>query len=414
MPDLPSASLQELAARGLLGRCDSARRVLADLSSIATYSPDAAYVWRGQDCAAWDPQSGLYRRVARSRKIPDGNGRAVTLTLENALLTDARAAGYVAGDDLADLATLTHFGAATRLLDVTVDPMTALWFAVQDEGRWEDDGVLFGVDAAQLSAAEGGSLKIPNIGSADASPPTCLFVRLPASNERMKMQRGAFLLPPLVYGDHRDLLTLLRPDAEYATVAAMTDLASGEAAGGQPSPLLALVVPAETKPGIKSLLTRSFGFTAYAVYPDLPGFCQANAAAVEFDDRLVLGLSPDYQPYSEPDMCLLYDVSVVAAPGEVLMPSEDVSAWRTRTADDMFYKPSEAVVALGVDADGVVVAAGEASVTTVDGVPAQHVAIHIAEDSPQLRDRFVGFSVPAAYARPCLAFTSRYFSLLRT
>jgi len=66
-----------------------------------------------------------------------------------------------------------------------------------------------------------------------------------------------------------------------------------------------------------------------------------------------------------------------------------------------------------VDADGVVVAAGEASVTTVGGVPPQHVAIYIAEDSPQLRDRFVGFSVPAAYARPCLAFTSRYFSLLR-
>jgi hypothetical protein len=120
MQDPASQTLASLSELGLVQRPESTRHVLSDLSAVATFSPQASYVWRGQDAAAWEPQAGLYRRVARSKKFPDHSGRAVILTLEAKLLADARAAGYVSGSELADFATLTHYGAATRLLDVTV------------------------------------------------------------------------------------------------------------------------------------------------------------------------------------------------------------------------------------------------------------------------------------------------------
>jgi hypothetical protein len=287
--------------------------------------------------------------------------------------------------------------------------MTALWFAVQDEGRWDDDGVLFGFDAAQLVSSEGGDIEVPPIGRPDQGSLRCVFVKLPASNERMKMQRGAFVVPPLVFGDHRDLLTILDPAVCYAPIADMTDLRVTKEHAPDPAPIVALIVPADSKPAIKSLLTRSFGYTAHSVYPDLPGYCLSNSAAVEFDDRLWIDVREDYEPYATPDLCVVYPADDRRELPDLRLPKGAVSAWLAQQdASRDLYQPSGAIAGLGVDSSGVIVVVGEAIV--IDPMDSDGASIlRVESGSPDLRDRFVGFAVAGNFPEPYLGFTSRYF-----
>lgn len=41
------------------------------------------------------------------------------------------------------LATLQHYGMPTRLLDITADPLVALFFCVSDDGHDEEEGAVY-------------------------------------------------------------------------------------------------------------------------------------------------------------------------------------------------------------------------------------------------------------------------------
>ena len=67
---------------------------------------------------------------------------------------------------LESLATLQHFGAPTRLIDVTFNAYTGLWFAVEEkyndhgERAYEDtDGRIFAIDVTQRLINEIDSLR---------------------------------------------------------------------------------------------------------------------------------------------------------------------------------------------------------------------------------------------------------------
>jgi hypothetical protein len=103
------------------------------ISHIALLAKGRTYAWRGQSDATYKLSSSLYRRIENS-------GEAVSekalRTEEIKILEEARRWGLgrdlgPSATDLHLLALLQHHGVPTRLLDVTSNPITALWFAAE-------------------------------------------------------------------------------------------------------------------------------------------------------------------------------------------------------------------------------------------------------------------------------------------
>ncbi|WP_062073665.1 FRG domain-containing protein [Demequina sediminicola] len=87
-------------------------------------------VWRGVRNADWGVHSSLYRRLS------DVLGYRPTETemvdAEKEILRRARQDWRFDGVDALELfAQIQHFGGPTRLIDVSEDPLAALWFAVE-------------------------------------------------------------------------------------------------------------------------------------------------------------------------------------------------------------------------------------------------------------------------------------------
>lgn len=97
--------------------------------------------------------------------------------------------------DLALLAMLQHHGAATPLLDVSLDPLVALYMAVVSPNPADDDndGVLFAIRRPQstLMAFDSGPFnEVYNQLPDDAA----VLYTAPDVSERLRIQRGHFLL----------------------------------------------------------------------------------------------------------------------------------------------------------------------------------------------------------------------------
>jgi FRG domain len=110
--------------------------------------------WRGVVNSEYALHSSVYRRfLARWGTPPDESDVVV---LDSGILKAARKRWRF--DNLSALETLAHiqhYGGPTRLLDVSFNPLVALWFAVEqkfDDGKQlpDTDGRIFVFDATDL------------------------------------------------------------------------------------------------------------------------------------------------------------------------------------------------------------------------------------------------------------------------
>lgn len=105
--------------------------VMQVLGRVGVYSRGQRFAWRGLSSADFDVTSSLQRRLgshAREKHVRDA---------EQAILKSSREWGLGVTesahvDDLQLLADHQHYGAPTRLIDFTSNPVTALWFACQE------------------------------------------------------------------------------------------------------------------------------------------------------------------------------------------------------------------------------------------------------------------------------------------
>lgn len=178
------------------------RELLRAVLDLHGYFGDReTWLWRGQANSSYLLSPGVHTRVKTSGlPLTDENVKLTT----RRLLDSTRASRLdvhegAALPDFALLAQLQHHGAATPLLDVSLDPLIALYMAVvSPDGQGDDyDGVVFAIKKPEQPPA-------PEIESFDtrafediydALPHEgAVFYRAPDVSDRLRIQRGYFLV----------------------------------------------------------------------------------------------------------------------------------------------------------------------------------------------------------------------------
>jgi hypothetical protein len=199
--------------------------------------------------------------------------------------------GRLAGLEL--LAALQHYGAPTRLLDFTFNPLIALWFAVDKEDAIE--GRIFDisdriVDRTLASSADPWWF----INRPDDWARRSWVWRPPPFEPRMVRQDGCFLIAgipdtvparnvrepgqwrPLRVAEVRACMSLPFSLIQYEHA---TTAPQGRRLSGRPPVARAFTLRVGHKAQLRLDLERTFGYTHATVYPDFPGFAE-HAASV--------------------------------------------------------------------------------------------------------------------------------------
>lgn len=248
--------------------------------------------WRGQVNAAWCLHSGLYRRVLwqSSGEAPE---EADLLKAEDKLLRIARDGWrFDQLPYLELLAHMQHYGAPTRLLDVSLNPLVALWFAVEQQHDEQDgrDGRVFAIDVTDRSVrldAEWSTYDIPWRHFEKASKWSLelpLLWRPPSYNERIPAQQSGFLLAgvPKYYAGKNSQYRKAPGDASSAGLWKADEVRRATSVptrmvdrtrnlGPKSRPTLTLRITADAKEPIRRRLERDYGINSGTMYPDLFG-----------------------------------------------------------------------------------------------------------------------------------------------
>jgi hypothetical protein len=261
--------------------------------------------WRGMVRADWPLHSSLYRRLYWTSPSPPPTEPQLRQE-EEKLLKFVHQWGLHNGSRgrlsvLEQLATLQHFGAPTRLIDVSMNAYIGLWFAVEavwrngDRVYEDEDGRLFAIDVSQRLINENDEerdwedeLHRPwkDLSAVEWQGKTRAW-RPPPFEARIAAQHGAFLfggVPRAGVGivwpkgttggagnwgldDVRRCISIPlrfhKADPEAGGV---------PAAGGQPA--YTFRIKASAKAEIRRRLGELFGYTHRTIYPDYPGFAR--------------------------------------------------------------------------------------------------------------------------------------------
>jgi hypothetical protein len=194
--------------------------------------------------------------------------------------------------DLALLAHLQHHGAATPLLDVTVDPLVAMWMVGHASGpdftRHDDkDGLLFAIRRPSedhwlepLDARLYSDFERHTGDVASHIQSVVHWYRPPAISERLRIQRGSFLIGPFT-GDRPCTLPLkFSPDRHW-----IHNRISQLGERGRPiraeTDVVAFRIRAGIKEELRIWLDERAGLTQESIYPTpwhrpfLQDFCRS-------------------------------------------------------------------------------------------------------------------------------------------
>jgi FRG domain len=271
--------------RGLLEAGGDAETLLAKVARITTWSTECRFVWRGHPDPDWKLHSALFHRIEHGDGAAPDEQRL--RDFESDLL--ARASRHEFGGppetpELQRMAILQHHGTATRLLDVTTDPMIALWFACAGEAHTSKQGVLFAIEvsfAVHLEWDHGRTVAEVIDGLGDEQ--LAVFWPRPV-DARIQVQRGAFVLGPVPSEPETRAATSLPLRVQAPARAhrreeiARRQAVFGARGRGRPviPSILAVRIPRHTKRRLLRILERSYGYTEETIYPDIDGFSMAH------------------------------------------------------------------------------------------------------------------------------------------
>lgn len=282
--------------KGWYFEANSASEVMTAIARVGAHGANHRFAWRGLANCNYMLTSSLHRKL-------EEEGREVTEELlrerEKSILQKARDWGLgVEGgsmvDDLQLLANLQHFGVPTRLIDVTSNPMTALWFATQpleDRPRkHEPNGVLIALNIDSWyneDNAKGDVTVFKTVGDPgktkgdlgaqlqsglDLEKPFIVSSSLP--NARLQAQEGYFVAckhPNKSTAPFVSLNIEVRKTSPDKTRQLLTE-AKGR---GLPQviPFVAIFIRSKkVKEQLRSYLRNTFSRSAKTLFPDYQGF----------------------------------------------------------------------------------------------------------------------------------------------
>jgi hypothetical protein len=276
--------------RGLLEPGGDAEHVLGKVARVTTWSTECRFVWRGHPDPDWKLHSALFQRIQQSDGAPPDEERL--REVESALLRRAvrrDLGGDLDTPELQRFAVLQHHGTATRLLDVTTDPMIALWFACADEVQSHKQGVLFAIEAsAALHLDWEEDRSVAQIVDALGDEQLAVFWPRPV-DARIQVQRGAFVFGPVPAEPETRAATSIPlrvgdPQAARHRVIVGRQQVFGPRGRGRPliPSVLAIRIPSHTKRRLLRILETAYGYSAETIYPDIDGFSLAHGRTSPF------------------------------------------------------------------------------------------------------------------------------------
>ncbi|MDI6692313.1 MAG: FRG domain-containing protein [Anaerosomatales bacterium] len=270
----------------------------------------SVFAWRGQMDASWPLHSSLYRRLLWSSSAAEAPKESDVANAEREILADVRRWGLHMGEYgrlsvMNQMAMLQHYGAPTRLIDITFNPWIGLWFAVQERRADEDgtprDARLFAFDVthrlingreSQLRDWED-SLTIPwpRPVAPTASPEereayrqwiTNTYAwRPPRFHPRLAAQNGGFLLGGVPStgamtwpktSDPADGVWTIDEVRRATSVAMRVQKVGADPDDPGFDVMYTLRISASAVPTIRRRLQELFGYEPLTMYPDYPGF----------------------------------------------------------------------------------------------------------------------------------------------
>jgi hypothetical protein len=286
---------------GWYHRAKGSRDLFSFVGSLGGYSSNSRIAWRGMASSDFDLVSSLQR-------VPGNDTEPRLRQAELTILEAAREWGLGFGPggwmtDLHLLADLQHYGTSTRLIDVTSNPMTALWFACQDPrdaGDVAGDGVLLAINTATWSRY--GRARQPLTYSAQDDPQGWelssalqneqpFVVESLVPNDRLRAQEGFFLagkIPDTLQpGDPFTSLQIpfQRTDPELLRQR-LRARSSSRVGPTDQFPFVAVLIPQELKERVRVRLENSYNRRAAVLFPDFAGFRDFTRAAVAREEIL--------------------------------------------------------------------------------------------------------------------------------
>jgi FRG domain len=214
------------------------------------------WVWRGHSRGSWNiTASGTTRAIGAQNRVLQTQG---LIAAARAMNLDWQ--GNFRLSDMALLARLQHQGAATPLLDVTTDPHVALYMATGEGGQIEDnpeDGAIFAIRSPKAVVPKYDPRSIDQI-LASAAGKLQRYVA-PAVDDRLRIQRGLFLLCPPEHDHLTDFLEVCeRANTSIMRTTRLDDL-SGD--------IVVFRLPWVIKRELKSWLQEQSGLADREMFP---------------------------------------------------------------------------------------------------------------------------------------------------
>lgn len=217
------------------------------------------FLFRGQGDEDWPLRSAATRRICGEKTTDSINYTKIKAYIEELLETvkekefNNHNRDYDFNCDLKILAQLQHWGAATPLLDFSKNSLIALWMACADQP--EENGKVFVIDAGQEN--------IKRIKADHLNKGAKFFDLLEMLNENRNEQNNYFFW-------------IWEPSHFNRRIPAQTSVfffAKEEYS----IKLDTVIISCQSKIKILNQLKNMFGLKEDNVYPDFPGFAQANS-----------------------------------------------------------------------------------------------------------------------------------------
>jgi hypothetical protein len=235
------------------------------------YGDDVPWLWRGQANASYGLEPALHTRVRSHAALDDAGVERYA----NELIAAARLASLDEHEgtrlpDMALLALLQHHGAATPLLDISLDPLVGLYMATVSPDRQDDatDGVLFAIRRPSRTISDFDSRSFSEVYKW-VEDEVALY-SAPDVSERLRIQRGHFLIGRVSLVDTRVTIPLA-PETPPLTDTWIYKRMKARGTKGPPPPATTDVavfrVTAKFKHAIRRWLEERSGLTRDFVYP---------------------------------------------------------------------------------------------------------------------------------------------------